>query len=206
MSAVSSLHFPLCSSFTLTSHISFFYFAGPKGPPFGNAQRCSPLSTKHMKTEGSWKNMRNMRRDMRARWRWRTFKEAALDVERDDRLEIGRISHIHTPQCPAATGSAGIWSLAASWRQLWTTCDAVGRMLIMRERAPKPSANCIFFLLVRLDWHVFAATSHETTPLHWTLCGDAERYDIHHHTVLLFVGVNFFFPPAEPLCVEEWSL
>lgn len=74
-----------------------FFFVGLKGPPFGNAQRCNPLSTKHMKTEGSWKNMRNMRRDMRAGWRWRTFKEAALDMEHDDRLEIGRISHIHTP-------------------------------------------------------------------------------------------------------------
>lgn len=171
------------------AHI-FPFVAGPKGPSFVNAQRCDPLSTKHLKTEWGWKNMRNMRRDKRVRGWWRTLKRVELDMEHVDRLEIGRISHIFTPQCPAATGSAKISNLDTNWQHLWRTCDAISRVGPHRGKTGRQETSCVngrrswaqnCFSFTQLDCNISAAVSRTTSlavdPLWW--CGELRHPSSH---------------------------
>lgn len=141
------LFLPLCS------HIPFV--SGPKGPPFINAQRCDPWSTKHLKTQRGWKDMKDMRRDMKSYWRWRTLERVEFDMELVDRLS--RKWRDFTLQYPAGTSKAKISSLNTTWQRLWTTYDTSKKK--KKDVWPATESNHLLFPFERVDGDVFAAVS-----------------------------------------------
>lgn len=197
--AISSLDFPPLP-LRFPELADFLFVARPKGPPFVNAQRCDPLSTKHLKTEWGWKNMKNMRRDMRARWRWRTLKRVELDMEHLDRLEIGRISHICTPQYPASDWQS---QNLKPWYEVTTPMNGQSVVLVHTEGKQDgerhhgwtaTEVGCILFLFTQLDCSVFAAVSPYKSlamdPLWW--CGE-----LRHPSSHFCFCCKLFFLPAE---------